>query len=563
MVDTIKVATVNCQGLATPSKRQDVLNYYKTKGFSILCLQDTHFTSEIEALVETQWGYKCVFNSYTSNSRGVAIFFNNNFELKLHREKKDNDGNFLALDLSIDDIRVTLINVYGPNFDCPEFYEKVRECFLEFDNDYFILCGDFNVTLNQALDTHNYSHVNNPKAREKVLEIMSDLQLVDYYRVLNPDKKVFTWKRKNPLKQGRLDYILISDNFTNVVENIYIKSGYRSDHSAVVIEFKLNTFERGRGLWKFNNDLLYDTTYVDKVKQQIQFVKAQYNHSSVDSKCKLNDSAFLEILLMEIRGITISYSSFKKKERNKLECTLIEEINDIEHNCENVDQSLLEDKKQALESLRKVKLQGHFVRSRAKWVELGEKPSKYFCHLESRNFLNKTIKKVDTMRGEIIYNQSEILNSIKIFYEKLYENVDHELVETDIPNVISSPSVPCLDKDTAKRLDEYITEKEVSQVLKEMKNNKSPGSDGFTAEFFKFFWPDLKFFIISAINDIFIQKQLPISQRLGIISCLPKGDKPRQFLKNWRPITLLNVFYKLVSGCISHRIKSTLDTLIA
>ena len=57
---------------------------------------------------------------------------------------------------------------------------------------------------------------------------------------------------------------LISDNFTNLVENIYTKSGYHSDHSAV-IEFKLNTFEGGRGLWKFNNDLLYDTTYVDKV----------------------------------------------------------------------------------------------------------------------------------------------------------------------------------------------------------------------------------------------------------------------------------------------------------
>ena len=103
---------------------------------------------------------------------------------------------------------------------------------------------------------------------------------------------------------------------------------------------------------------------------------------------------------MEIRGKTISYSSFKKKERNKLECTLIEEINEIEHNCEKVDHSILEDIKQALESLRKVKLQGYFVRSRAKWVELGEKPSKYFCHHESRNFLN--IKKMDTMRGEII-----------------------------------------------------------------------------------------------------------------------------------------------------------------
>lgn len=96
-----------------------------------------------------------------------------------------------------------------------------------------------------------------------------------------------------------------------------------------------------------------------------------------------------------------------------------------------------------------------------------------------------------------------------------------------------------------------------------MKNNKSPGSDGFTVEFFKFFWIDLKFYIVSAVNCIFSKKELPITQRLGVISCLPKGNKPRQFLKNWRPIILLNVMYKLISGCISYRIRSTLDYLIS
>ena len=96
-----------------------------------------------------------------------------------------------------------------------------------------------------------------------------------------------------------------------------------------------------------------------------------------------------------------------------------------------------------------------------------------------------------------------------------------------------------------------------------MKNNKSPGSDGFSAEFFKFFWSDLKSFIVRAINSIYQNKKLPASQRLGIITCLPKGDKPRQYLKNWRPITLLNVFYKIISGCISLRIKSVLPYLIS
>lgn len=180
MADLIKIASVNCQGLHTSSKRQDVLNFYKKQGYSILCLQDTHFTSEIEPFIETQWGYKCIFNSFRSNSRGVCLLFNNNFEFKIHNEIKDNEGNLLAIDITIEENRVTIINIYGPNYDSPCFYEEVRDIFLNLDNDYFILCGDFNLALNPVLDTENYINVNNPKARDKVLELMKDLQLVEF-----------------------------------------------------------------------------------------------------------------------------------------------------------------------------------------------------------------------------------------------------------------------------------------------------------------------------------------------------------------------------------------------
>lgn len=121
MVDSIKIATVNCQGLATLSKRQDVLNFYKTKGYSIICFQDTHFIPEFEQCVEAMWGYKCYFNSYKSNARGVSIFFKNNFEFKVHQERKDKAGNLIALDLIIEGNMVTLINIYGPNTESPKF----------------------------------------------------------------------------------------------------------------------------------------------------------------------------------------------------------------------------------------------------------------------------------------------------------------------------------------------------------------------------------------------------------------------------------------------------------
>ena len=62
----------------------------------------------------------------------------------------------------------------------------------------------------------------------------------------------------------------------------------------------------------------------------------------------------------------------------------------------------------------------------------------------------------------------------------------------------------------------------------------------------------------------FHQKGTTYYEKPGYYFCLPKGDKPRKFLKTWRPITLLNVFfYKLISGCLSQRLKSTLIFLIS
>ena len=73
-----------------------------------------------------------------------------------------------------------------------------------------------------------------------------------------------------------------------------------------------------------------------------------------------------------------------------------------------------------------------------------------------------------------------------------------------------------------------------------MKNGKSPGLDGFTVEFYKFFWNDLKPFLLRSFKEAFQMKRMSISQTQGVITCLPKEGKPKHFLKNWRSISLLN-----------------------
>ena len=95
-----------------------------------------------------------------------------------------------------------------------------------------------------------------------------------------------------------------------------------------------------------------------------------------------------------------------------------------------------------------------------------------------------------------------------------------------------------------------------------MKNDKSPWPDGYTTEFFKFFWQDIGSFVTRAINYSYEQKMFSEQNKLGIITCIPKAGKPKQFLKNWRPISLLNVVYKLASGCIAERIKGFLNEIM-
>ena len=67
---------------------------------------------------------------------------------------------------------------------------------------------------------------------------------------------------------------------------------------------------------------------------------------------------------------------------------------------------------------------------------------------------------------------------------------------------------------------------------------------------------------MGAIKEIYSNRELPLSQRLGIIALIPKSDKDQRFITNWRPLTLLETFYKLISATLANRMKPVLDKII-
>ena len=124
------------------------------------------------------------------------------------------------------------------------------------------------------------------------------------------------------------------------------------------------------------------------------------------------------------------------------------------------------------------------LRSRSRYEDLGEKPSNYFFNLENRNYNNKVMNKLVNEKGEEFFETKDILGCQKDFYQNLYFNQTN-IDETPLQDVLGENANKLSDEKSAT-LEGEISYTEIANALKNMKNNKSPGLDGFTVEFSSF-----------------------------------------------------------------------------
>ena len=404
--------------------------------------------------------------------------------------------------------------------------------------------------------------------------LCNDLSLIDPWRVNNPKAKQFTWLQGVSNKQARLDYFLCNEELLSITNKYQINPKYRSDHAPISCSLNIGNEAKGPGTWKFNNSLLLDKNFSTMIKKEINIFKSiyaatPYHPNYIDSISKgfdlmISHSLFWETLLVTLRGSIIKFSKRRKTNKNN-------EILNLENRIKLLDTSvisgtasqadilLLSELNINLVALRKEILKGAYVRSRANWLEYGEKPNKFFLNLENKNRVNKNISEIKISEDETITNQNDILNSLKEFYEELYKKPNLNLQVPDDP--VLTPKT--LTDNEKNLLEEPISKQELDTALKGMKNNKSPGLDGYSPEFFKFFWPQLGYFFLNCINECFINNRLTDSQTQGLITCIPKAGKARNLIKNWRPISLLNTTYKIISSCLTNRLRPLLCRIIS
>ena len=276
---------------------------------------------------------------------------------------------------------------------------------------------------------------------------------------------------------------------------------------------------------------------------------------------------------MELRSKTIAYSKEKRcKLRNKEEA-LQKELQELDFkicNGDYFDQDILgkfEAAKEELKRLHEIRGKETMFRSKMKWIEQGEKPTKYFHNLEKTNYEKKLVREVKLENEETISNPAQVNKEIEDFYRKMYTakinaNMDNHTLEQKFNDFIEDLNIPQLNDEEKSFLDKDLTINELKEALDSFADNKSPGEDGFTKEFYQTFFDLLCKDLLNSHNEAFCKGSLSVSQKRGTITLIPKGDENLTELKNWRPISLLNIDYKILSKALARRMENVLPKLV-
>lgn len=160
--------------------------------------------------------------------------------------------------------------------------------------------------------------------------------------------------------------------------------------------------------------------------------------------------------------------------------------------------------------------------------------------------------------GKSVTGRDNILKMVEEYYSSLFgvEEVDRGAQEMVLGFLKER-----LPEDARKLLERSITNHELYEAIKTMKNNKVPGIDGLTKEFYITFWDLIGDHLLEVFEEMCETGRMPKSMRTGVISLLHKKGSPA-VLSNYRPLSMVCVDYKILSRTLARRLARVLPAII-
>ena len=314
-------------------------------------------------------------------------------------------------------------------------------------------------------------------------------------------------------------------------------------------------FKKGPSFWKYNTNLGKNLEYCNGIKAIINKVKNENQDMSHQMKW--------EFLKYAIREFSIIFSKdLARTKREKLE-----KAEKIIFQYENSDslhisEDLYLSKKNEYEAIINEQINGQILRSKVQNYQEGEKSSKFFLNLEKKRATLNTLTVVcKEDSNESLVSPNEINEEIRNYFSKLFKRKSNKTKQECLP-FLQAQNLPELNDEHLELLNKPITKMDLENAIKNSQSGKSPGSDGLTREFYIVFWNDISDLLHNSLLEGKEKGSLSPSQRQALIKLLDKG-KDKRYIKNQRPISLINYDTKMLSKTLADRLRSVLPFLVS
>ena len=536
--------------MAEKPKRDRIFDFIKNFKADIYLLQETHNDNDgHEKQWAAEWGGRCLWSRGTNRSKGVAILLPPGSNMNISNIRRDTEGRILAATLTDqdDDLQLNIMNVYAPNIPRERqiFFDKLWQ-YKPGDTN-ILLAGDFNCIETPELDKQGGNPASGRQGIVELNQFVDHNDLHDTWRKSHPNDRLYTWHNKDFTLRSRLDRWYTQ---SSAKTHTSIRACPFSDHS--VIELILTEplgSKRGKGVWKINQQVIDDQSFQRDIRAFQKFWQGK--KTDFPSLQEWWDQA-----KCHYKAIAITHAVRKSRNRDRDLRELINELNTLQ--CQNhPDASAIDDAKRKIEEIETCKLEGIKIRSRASWLEEGERPTKFFFSLEKRKQEKARITKL-RIEQTVVTTDKDILAEAQSFYQQLY---NHYNGDSDLQHELLELLEKQLSAETKESCEGPITEAEMTTARKKMHMNKSPGPDGLTTEFYHTFWNDIAPDLLEVYNDNFLRGQMSKSQQEALLRLLHKKNE-RELLSNWRPISLLNTDYKILATVLANRLRAALPEVI-
>uniref|UniRef100_A0A803NST3 Reverse transcriptase domain-containing protein n=1 Tax=Cannabis sativa TaxID=3483 RepID=A0A803NST3_CANSA len=198
-------------------------------------------------------------------------------------------------------------------------------------------------------------------------------------------------------------------------------------------------------------------------------------------------------------------------------------------------------------------------RARTQWLAQGDKNTKFFHrHASHRKKINK-INKLHLANGGIVSDDEGITSEMESHFNQLFSSTNPS--EEDFHQALQGITISLSEMDKSFLAEEFSLD-EIEKAFFQLPSDKAPGPDGFNSNFYKSNWTSVRHDVLKAATSFLNGNGDITPLNATLITLIPKVKRPSS-LSDFRPISLCNVIYKVISKTLANRLKSVLNSLIS